>query len=97
MAVPERLTPALILLKTLVVVDHQLPRGPVGYFPQAHDVTLRTGQHEGPTQTVDALTVLHFIQSGVTRRQHHQLGAPQVQRRQLGRGEYPIFGAPLRR
>ena len=50
--VPERLTAALMLLEALVI-DHQFPCGAVCHLPQAHDLALGTGQHHGPSQTVN--------------------------------------------
>ena len=88
----KRLAAALTLLEAFVVVDHQLACGPVCHVPQAHDKALRASEHEGPAQTdVHALAVLHFTQTGVTRRQHHQSGSPQIQRRHLGRLEIPLL------
>ena len=65
----QRFAATLSELEILVVAPH-LPLGPrVAHGPQAHEQRLGAGEHERASQTVHAVAVSHFTDTGITRRE----------------------------
>ena len=86
----QRVAATFSELEMLVVAPH-LPPGPgVAHGPQAHEQRFGAGEHERASQTVHAVAVAHFADTGVAGRQRYQLRPPQVQPRRFERRQDTI-------
>ena len=92
---PQRLHPTLALLEQGVVAAHEMGRGVIGHLPEGKQGGACTGHGERPLQAVDALTAALLAQGGFAGREHHQLGAIELQLGGFTGGEVAIIDLRL--
>lgn len=72
-------TSALVCLEALIVMNHQVFGGLVGYFPEADDLAFSSSYDEGAAQSVDAFACGDVAESGVAGREDDEFGTGEVE------------------